>query len=188
MQNVLVVSNTTKNINDFLQILAVDKNLKLSSANSCYEASLKVESENFDILIVNAPLCDESGVDFAKKVVQENHAQVIFIVPEKNIQKVSEILEEFGIFVIARPISANMFWTAIRLAKATQNKMKKLKEKNDQLKEKLADIKLVDKAKIWLVLHENMTEEQAHRHIEKRAMDERTTKKQVAEKILKLGD
>ena len=45
--------------------------------------------------------------------------------------------------------------------------------------------RLIDEAKALLMERNNMTESEAHRHIEKTAMDTRTSRKTVAENIIK---
>lgn len=47
------------------------------------------------------------------------------------------------------------------------------------------DLKIVNRAKGVLITRLGMTEPEAHRYIEKRAMDMRATKRAVAESILK---
>ena len=48
----------------------------------------------------------------------------------------------------------------------------------------MEDVRLVNRAK-WLLIGElNMTEKEAHRYIEKQAMDRCVTKRAVAEQIL----
>ena len=46
-------------------------------------------------------------------------------------------------------------------------------------------MKIVNRAKSMLMQYLNLTEEQAHRHIQKQAMDLRKTQRTVAEDILK---
>ena len=46
-------------------------------------------------------------------------------------------------------------------------------------------MKIVNRAKSMLMQYLNLTEEQAHRHIQKQAMDLRKTQRAVAEDILK---
>ena len=54
------------------------------------------------------------------------------------------------------------------------------------IEEKVNEIRLVNRAK-WLLISElKMTESDAHRYIEKQAMDRCVPKKQVAEEIIKL--
>ena len=63
--------------------------------------------------------------------------------------------------------------------------MAKLEEENRQLSQQLSDMKIVNRAKSMLMQYLNLTEEQAHRHIQKQAMDLRKTQRSVAEDILK---
>ena len=63
---------------------------------------------------------------------------------------------------------------------------KRLMEENKKLKNKIRDIKLIDRAKLTLIQYLNMSEEESHRYIEKQAMDRRITKVEVAKNILKI--
>ena len=47
------------------------------------------------------------------------------------------------------------------------------------------ELSLINRAKLALMLYLNMSEPMAHRYIEKRAMDMRLTKKEIAKNILK---
>ena len=58
-------------------------------------------------------------------------------------------------------------------------------KENRQLSQQLSDMKIVNRAKSMLMQYLNLTEEQAHRHIQKQAMDLRKTQRAVAEDILK---
>ena len=57
-----------------------------------------------------------------------------------------------------------------------------------KLQKKIEEIRLVDRAKCVLIQYLNMTEAEAHRYIEKQAMDMRKTKKTIAENILNTYD
>ena len=51
---------------------------------------------------------------------------------------------------------------------------------------KIDEIRLVDRAKCALIQYLSMTEAQAHRYIEKQAMDRRTTRGRVAQSIIEI--
>ena len=63
--------------------------------------------------------------------------------------------------------------------------MQAVREENRALKGKLDDLRLIDRAKCILVSQMKMEEREAHRYIEKQAMDRRMTKRAIAEGILK---
>ena len=46
-------------------------------------------------------------------------------------------------------------------------------------------MKVIDRAKFCLIQYLNLSEEQAHRHIQKLAMDTRRTQRDIAEDILR---
>lgn len=54
-----------------------------------------------------------------------------------------------------------------------------------QTQEITDEIRFINRAKLALMLYLNMSEPMAHRYIEKRAMDMRVTKKEIAKNILK---
>ena len=53
-----------------------------------------------------------------------------------------------------------------------------------RLKKQIDDIRLINRAKYILMEYLSMTEAQAHRYLEKQAMDMRITKAEVAKSIL----
>ena len=57
------------------------------------------------------------------------------------------------------------------------------KEKNKLLKQ-VDDIKKIDRAKCLLIQYNKMTEDEAHRYLEKQAMDLRISRRAVADKII----
>ena len=57
-------------------------------------------------------------------------------------------------------------------------------EELDALQEKIAQVRLVSRAKCCLIEREGMTEADAHRLIEKRAMDTRRDRAEIAQEIL----
>ena len=66
-----------------------------------------------------------------------------------------------------------------------QNKFALLEQENKKLKLKLDELKIVQRAKNMLMENLDMTESEAHRFIEKQAMDMRTTKYEVANSVIK---
>ena len=59
-----------------------------------------------------------------------------------------------------------------------------MEKKTATIEEKMEEIRLVNRAK-WLLIEElKMTEQEAHRYIEKQAMDRCVTKRVVAVQIL----
>ena len=67
----------------------------------------------------------------------------------------------------------------------SRRRMLGLRDENVQLQKKIEEIRLVDRAKCVLIQVLSMTEPQAHRYLEKEAMDRRVTRREVAEQVLR---
>lgn len=185
VNRILIVTNSEKNKEAIENILKDLNGNNITSANNSNEASRKLIENSFDIIIINTPLKDEFGSNLAINAIKSNLCGVILIVKNEMLDEISQNLEEYGIFVIGKPISKIMFLQTIKLIKASQNRILNLKNENDVLKNKIQEIKIVDRAKCILIQHLNMSESQAHRYIEKQSMDKRISKKELAQTILK---
>ena len=60
-----------------------------------------------------------------------------------------------------------------------------MEKKTVSLEEKMREIKIVNRAKWTLINSLNMSEDDAHRYIEKQAMDRCVSKREIAEEILR---
>ena len=63
--------------------------------------------------------------------------------------------------------------------------MLNLKNENARLQNQIEEIKLVDRAKCALIQYRHLTEQEAHYFLEKQAMDQRSTRRQVAQEIIR---
>ena len=186
MENVLIVSCTKKSIVFFTEILRAASMKPVAVLESAHEARRLLNERDIDLVIVDSPLRDESGEGMAKHAASMDVSQVILVVSNEHVDAVvSAVCEDDGVLVLSRPLNKSIFWSALKLAGAAQNRLKRLQAENDNLKRQLEDIRIIHRAKCLLIFHHNISEQQAHRMIEKRAMDMRSTRRVVAEGILK---
>lgn len=185
MNSVLIVSSSEKGkafLEEFLKLNSYEE-IVITSC-SCEARRILIE-KSFDLCIINAPLSDESGTNLALDIVNKTMAQVMLLVRSETTDKVSAKVEDFGVFVVSKPVKRQVFLNALKLITASSNRMKGLKNENVQLQKKIEDIRFIDRAKCVLIEYLKMTETEAHRFIEKQSMDLRITKKEVAVRILK---
>ncbi len=185
MESVLIVSPTAKS-SDFLKEILHEASFNIiTSSLTCSEARRMVSERDFDLVIINAPLKDENGEIFSRYVASTGRSQVILIVKAEHFEEISAVTEDDGVFTLAKPINRTVFWSALKLAKSMHNRIRKMHKENNKLKQKIEDIRIIDRAKCVLISYMNMNENDAHKYIEKQAMDMRETKRQIAENILK---
>lgn len=148
------------------------------------EARRMLNQGEYALTIINTPLTDEPGIDLAVKTAQSTLSGVILLVKAEMADMVSQKVEESGVLVVAKPVARLLFDQALRLSMTARNRMLMLQNQNEKLQKKIEEMRMVDRAKCALIQYLRMTEQQAHRHIEKQAMDTRQTKMQVARDIV----
>ena len=138
-----------------------------------------------DLLIAVMPLSDGTGVEGIIDVAQR-HPQLmtILLVRQEAYEQVSYQCRNQQVFVIAMPFKRQVLAEAasfmLRLRAVMDDKDKELA----RLRKNLSEIRVITRAKLYLIQTRGMTEEEAHYYLEKEAMDRSLTKKEVAEEIL----
>lgn len=150
---------------------------------SAGQARRQLSSGSYQLVIINAPLQDESGRELAKQAASQQ-SSVILLAAAAQAEKLADQLERLGIFVIPKPLNRQTAVFVLRFVRAAQARAQKLLEENHRLVRRLEEMRLVTRAKCALVRYCDMTEEQAHRALEQRAMDERISLKEAALSLL----
>ena len=185
MESALIISHTEKSTAFLTEMLNAASYSQIVTLQFCGDARRLLLERNFDLIIINAPLQDESGESLARHIASKGLSQVILIVKSEHFDAVSAATEDEGVFTIVKPVNRTIFWSALKLAKAGQNRMRWLRAENSKLTQKIEDIRIIDRAKCLLISYLTVSEQEAHRYIEKQAMDMRITRREVAEGILK---
>jgi len=186
MDSALVISNSKKMAESIVEMLTQASVTNITSVSNGGEARRMLIEKDFDLYIVNTPLPDEFGESLALNIASRGISVVILMVKAELYDEVSERVEDYGVIAIAKPINKSLFWNVLKLAIATHKKIKAFHDENKKLIQKMEDIRIIDRAKCVLISVFSMTESEAHRYIEKHAMDMRITRRKVAEEILRM--
>ena len=185
MESALIVSSTEKTTGLFKEMLNAAAFNQIVTLNTSGEARRLLLKQDFDLVIVDSPLPDESGESFSRHVAYKDASQVILVVKGGELDAVSAACADDGVLVISKPIEKSVFHLALKFAVSAQSRLNRIQEENDKLKKKIEDIRIIDRAKYTLITYLTMSEQEAHRFIEKQAMDMRSTRRAIAEEILK---
>lgn len=147
---------------------------------------LSLES-TMDLVVLNTPLKDEFGTRLALDLADYNIA-VLLMVQGDVFDQVCYKVEDYGVLTLAKPVSRQSFYTAVKLLTAMRAKMLRMEKKNQALQEKMQDIRTINRAKWLLITNLQMTEDEAHYHIEKKAMNSRLSRREAAEEIIRTYD
>ncbi len=90
-----------------------------------------------------------------------------------------------GVFTLPKPTARQSLLRALAWMASARERLRRYEKNTLTIEEKMEEIRLVNRAK-WLLIRElHMDEPQAHRYIEKQAMDRCVSKRTIAEEIVK---
>ena len=182
--NLLIMGKTPEICESISQLLPLEE---LDSVTTYTSGAVArgIEISVFDGIIVSTPLSDEFGLDFVADISHDAKNGIVVLAKREIADEVQKKLRFTGAFVLARPFNKALLVQTLKLAEVAHIGMMRLEEENRQLTRQLSDMKIINRAKSMLMQYLNLTEEQAHRHIQKQAMDLRKTQRAIAEDILK---
>ncbi len=180
--SVLVVTKDSK-ISSLISAMLIPPMFELSMAKDFNEARRLCGERIFNIVIVD--FADGEGTDFAVDISQHT-STILLLAPAQHFDQISYKVEPYGILTITSPFDQFYFYNMIKIAIAVQYKVQVLSSQTVKLKEKMEEIRVVNRAKMLLMQCESMTEQEAHRYIEKEAMNNGKKRTAIAEEIIKL--
>lgn len=151
----------------------------------CYDDAVADKFADCSAIIVSAPLRSEFGLDFVAEASRKTSAPIIILARADIAEDVQNRIKFTGAFVLAKPFPKSLLAQTIKMALVAKENMNRLEQEKADLKGQLDDVKTIDRAKCCLIEYLNLTEKQAHRHIQKLAMDTRRTQREIAEDILR---
>ena len=182
-ERVLIVSSGEKGRGALLRLLRDGGFQTVLTSSSGGDARRTLLESDFDLVLLNAPLSDEFGDDLAEDCA-ERGCGVLMIVRAELAEECAAKVEDCGVLVIEKPVNRGLLFQALKLALAAGRRALGLKRETVRLQDKIEEIRLVSRAKCVLIEVLGMTEPQAHRYLEKQAMDLRCTRREVARGVL----
>ena len=184
--SVLVVS-AAKELNTALLTLLPGSHYSPVKTVTSISAGRRAWSErSYDYVLINSPLPDDTGVRFAIDLSSSQGTVVLLFVKAEIHDDILGKVVEHGVFTLSKPLSRSVLTTALNWMASARERLRKSEKKALSFEEKMEEIRIVNRAK-WLLISElKMEEPQAHRYIEKQAMDRCISKKEAAQEILKI--
>ncbi len=182
--SVLVVSAVSSFNEALPQLLPENRFTPVKIVGSISAARREIADRSYDLVIVNSPLPDDVGIRFAIDVGGPSGTVSLLIVKAEHLPDIYGRVTEHGVFTLSKPISRSLFTTSLGWMCAFRERLRQFEKKTLTIEEKMSEIRLVNRAKWLLITELKMEEPDAHRYIEKQAMDRCVTKKVIAEEII----
>ena len=149
------------------------------------EAAIRLAREHGpDLVIMDIKMPGMDGLAAAEAIIAEGLGAVLILTAFSQKDLVQRAAEAGAMGYLVKPFQKSDLMPAIEVALARHAELatvkKEVKHKDDQLEAR----KVIDRAKGRLMDSQGLTEAEAFRHLQKKAMDERRSMREVAEEIL----
>ena len=180
----LVVSSSEKFNSSLFSVFSHGYYEQPVFASSINEAKRCMINRDYDFIMINSPLPDDMGTRFACDCVVNTDSVVLIFLKSDSYDGLHEKLKGSGVLTLRKPTSFPMVEQSVDFMCALRERIRTVRKRSLNVEEKMKEIRLVNRAK-WLLIDKlKMTEPDAHRYIEKQAMDRCVSKSEISENII----
>lgn len=185
MEKAVIVSSNAEITQKTEALLANEGFGHIASAVGGNEARRLISGETEpDLVIINTPLPDEFGQELAEMIAENTGAGIILICAADIAEDIAYSVSDHGINVVSRPLNREEMVRTVRLVTFARSRMMGMKKETPEVLNRIDEMRIINRAKSALMKYLKFTEPQAHRYIAKQAMNNRQTRREVAEKII----
>lgn len=153
-------------------------------AQNAGDARRRMLEKSYDFIIINAPLSDEFGSRLSMDACTSAGTISVMFAMSEVYEEIVDKTATHGVFIIKKPASRSIITQSLSLLISARERLRSVEKKAGKAESKIEEIRVVNKAKWFLIDNEDMSENDAHKAIEKAAMDAGVTKKQAAQLII----
>lgn len=184
---VLLVSANEKLNTAILSLLPPTDFWPIDTVGSVSKARRLLLDQAYDLILVNSPLPDGSGVRFCQEAA-DSPAGILLMTKRELYEELYDQLLPGGVVTLPMPTGREVFTQAVRDLCVIRERSRRSRGRQATVEEKMEELRLVNRAKWRLIEQQGMTEAQAHRYLQNLAMERRISKTQAAREILSAPD
>ena len=139
----------------------------------------------YDLVLVNSPLPDDLGVDFAEEACAGSDAGVLLLIRGEVYEETYYKVLPAGVIALPKPTNRQMLTQSLRVLCAIRERLRNMRKQQATVEEKIEELRLVNRAKWLLIECLHMTEADAQRYITRQAMEQRTSKREIARSVIR---
>ena len=143
-----------------------------------------VERHRPDATVVAVGLSDGDGVEAARLVMARCPCPLVLLTSRTDPEVAARAVEAGVLGFLVKPLRPEELGPALDLAVSRFRELEAVRKENEELKRKLESRRLVDRAKALLIQRLGLSEAEAHRRLQKTAMDTRRPISAVAQAVL----
>lgn len=181
----LLVSSSEAQAQRISALLTRARIVPFDHADSALQALEQFDAGGIDGVLIAEPIAGSSGQELALQLKKRHCMAVLLLAAPEHADAVAALLEQSGVLVLPNDAPESLIVQTIRLLTAVRIQLEQMQHKTEKLEAKVADIRIINRAKLLLVQHLQMTETEAHKYIEKQAMDTSMRRRTIAENIIR---
>lgn len=166
-------------------LLARARIVPFEHADSVRQALDLFDAGGIDGVLIAEPVTGSSGQELALQLKKRRCMAVLLLAEPTHADAAAALLEQSGVLVLPNDAPEALIVQTIRLLAAVRIQLEQMQHKTEKLEAKVADIRIINRAKLLLVQHLQMTETEAHKYIEKQAMNTSKPRRTIAENIIR---
>ena len=164
--SVLLVSASGSFLTSLQPMLPMTEYWPVTTVTSISSARRALVEKPYDLIIINAIV-------------------LLFVKNDRYPEVYGKVMEH-GVLAVSKPTSTQMVAQSLRVMCTMRERLRMMEAKQATVEDKISEIRLFNRAKWLLIQQEGISEADAQHRLEKQAMDNRVSKKQVAEEIIKI--
>lgn len=141
-----------------------------------------------DLILTGIQMEGGDVVDTLVEISHHEPTPAIVITPKESLIEVEKALRDHVMAYLVEPLDVDQIKPTIYLVCERFKQFELLKAENDDLKQTLADRKLIERAKGILMGQDSLTEEEAFRRLQKLAQSKRTKLAKIAAAVIEAAE
>lgn len=122
-----------------------------------------------DLVVMDIKMPDGDGIEAARQIAEQSPLPVVFLSGYFDEDLLAGVTASGGLAYLLKPATSDQLQAALMLASTRFGEMEDLREQAARLQQALEARKLVARAKGLLMARQGLTEEEAHRRMQKEA-------------------
>lgn len=181
---VVIGSASEKLVKQLGQFLSENGLIVVGETNAGHDFLRRVHTVYPDIAIVDHRLKGMDGRQVSDILIGEKICPVMALISSGDVGNYINLSQEPTFVPLVKPCSRDTLMSTINLLVKTSKSIGALEAELKTIKNQKDTKALINRAKTLLIENMNLTEEEAHRRIQKQSMDKGIAKVKVAEAII----
>jgi len=141
----------------------------VGEASTGDEAVSLAAAQRPDVVVMDIRMPDGDGIEAARRIAEQNPLPVVFLSGHFDEELLAGVTAAGGLAYLLKPATSDQLEAALTLARRRFLEMEDLREQVARLEHALEVRKLVARAKGVLMQRQGLSEEEAHRQMQKEA-------------------